>query len=539
MTTSVVNNSVFRGFFEKQKLSRPNFIEWYRQLRIVLSVEDKLDYLEQPIPPAPVLAQAGQQVALAALAAHKQELLQIVREFHACKQEEGQSVSSYVLKMKSYIDNLEHLGHAMSQNLAVQKKNNKQKKPQLDARDQNLGKGKNKQAYVPKPKISHPPKKENPAKDSICHQCGDIGHWKRNCPQYLAELLKNKKLSQGASGSVYRNNMVYFSVIPRDGIFEIDLSDSYTNNSSMYDVSNKRAKLDLDSALLWHCRLGHVSKKRIEKLQDDGLLNSTNLRAFEKCVPLWGCEALVKRDTLTKPDKLEPSSIKCIFVRYPKETIRYSFYYLPENKLIVARNAEFLENSLINQEASESLEDLKIIQEEDMNPSLYTSSHHEEDDLEIYEPQNDILPIRDLDEPANYKAALLDPESDKWLNAMNVEMQSMKDKEVWVLVDLPPNGKTVGSNWLFKKKINMDGAAHTYKACLVAKGFTQTYRVDFEETFSPVADIRAIRILIVIAAYYDNEIWQMDVKTAFLNGHLNEEVYMVQPEGFVNPKYPN
>ncbi|GKA27457.1 retrotransposon protein, putative, ty1-copia subclass [Tanacetum coccineum] len=121
--------------------------------------------------------------------------------------------------------------------------------------------------------------------------------------------------------------------------------------------------------------------------------------------------------------------------------------------------------------------------------------------------------LGDLGEPANYKAALLNPESDKWLNVMNVEMQSMKDNKVWDLVELPPNSKTVGSKWLFKKKTNIDGAVHTH--------------------------IRAIRILIAIAAYYDYEIWQMDVKTAFLNGYLNEEVYMEQPEGFVNPKYPN
>ncbi|GJZ15563.1 hypothetical protein Tco_0551240, partial [Tanacetum coccineum] len=70
ITTSVINNLVFRGFFKKQKLIGPNFIDWYRQLRIVLSVEDKLDYLEQPIPPAPVPTQAGQQVASEALAAH-------------------------------------------------------------------------------------------------------------------------------------------------------------------------------------------------------------------------------------------------------------------------------------------------------------------------------------------------------------------------------------------------------------------------------------------------------------------------------------
>ncbi|GKF97505.1 retrotransposon protein, putative, ty1-copia subclass [Tanacetum coccineum] len=84
----------------------------------------------------------------------------------------------------------------------------------------------------------------------------------------------------------------------------------------------------------------------------------------------------------------------------------------------------------------------------------------------------------------------------------------------------------------------MDDNVHTYKARLVAKGFTQTYGVDYEETFSPVADIRAIRILIAIAAFYDYEIWQMDVKTAFLNGYLNEDIYMVQPEGFVDSNHP-
>ncbi|GKA03830.1 retrotransposon protein, putative, ty1-copia subclass [Tanacetum coccineum] len=210
---------------------------------------------------------------------------------------------------------------------------------------------------------------------------------------------------------------------------------------------------------------------------------------------VWGCEALVKRDTLTKLDKLEPRSIKCIFVGYPKETMGYSFYYPPENKVLVARNAEFFESNLIDQEASGSLEDLEIIQEEDTHPSENTSSHHEEDDQEIDEPLSDINPIRrstrtrnvpnrmclyidaeehelrDLGEPANYKASLLDLESNKWLNAMNVEMQSMKDNEVWNIFDLPPNGKTIGSKWLFKKKTDMDEAVHTFKARLTGYVF--------------------------------------------------------------------
>ncbi|GKB85217.1 retrotransposon protein, putative, ty1-copia subclass, partial [Tanacetum coccineum] len=139
--------------------------------------------------------------------------------------------------------------------------------------------------------------------------------------------------------------------------------------------------------------------------------------------------------------------------------------------------------------------------------------------------------LGDLGEPANYKAAMLDPESKKWVDAMNAEMQSMIDNMVWVLVDLPPNCKTVGSKWIFKKNTDMDGNVHIYKARLVAKGYTQTYMVNYEETFSPVANIRGIRILISLATFYDYEIWQMDVKTAFLNGYLDEDIYMVQPKG--------
>ncbi|GJR01646.1 retrotransposon protein, putative, ty1-copia subclass [Tanacetum coccineum] len=608
----------------------------------------------------------------------------------------------------------------------VQKKIHKNKKPQLAARGNNQRKGKSKLAYTPKPKIPPPSKKDNPTKDAICHQCGDVGHWKRNCPQYLAELLKNKKLSQGASTSgiftielytfpnntwvydtgcgthicittqelrgssklkpgalslyvgdghraaveaigsyhlclpsglvlvlhnchyapsitrgiisvsrlyddgfinrfenntisVSRNNVVYFSVVIRNGIFKFDLSNSNTNDSSMYVVCNKRAKINLDSTFLWHCHLGQISKKRIEKLQHDGLLNSTNNQSFVKCVScmsrkmarkpythlvekakdllglihtdvcgpfrtvskqrasyfvtftddfsrygyvyllkhkhevfetfkvfqkevenqlgktikslrydrggeymsqefldhlkehgiiahrtppytpqlngvserrnrtlldmvrsmmsqttlpksfwdyalesaarilnmvptkkvektpyeiwhgqapklsylkVWGCEALVKRDTLTKPDKLEPISI-----------------------------------NLISQEASGSIKDLEIIQEEGTHPSVNTSLNHDEDDQEIDEPQSDINPIRrstrtrhssdrmclyidaeehelgDHNELVNYKATLLDPEFDNWLDAMNVEMQSMKYNEVWDLVDLPPDSK--------------------------------------------------------------------------------------------------
>ncbi|GJU95855.1 retrotransposon protein, putative, ty1-copia subclass [Tanacetum coccineum] len=221
---------------------------------------------------------------------------------------------------------------------------------------------------------------------------------------------------------------------------------------------------------------------------------------------VWGCEALDKRDTLTKPNKLEPKSIKCIIVGYPNETMGYSFYYPPENKVFVAQNAKFFENSLITQEASGKIDE----SQSDINPICKSFRTRRAPDRICLYVDAEEHELGDLGDPANYKATLLDHESSKWLNAINVQMKSMKDNEVWDLVDLPPDGKIISSKWLFKKKTDMDGAIHTFKACLVAKGFTQTYGVDYEETFSPVSYIRAIRILIAIDAFYDYEIWHQN-----------------------------
>nr|GEV84192.1 hypothetical protein [Tanacetum cinerariifolium] len=665
----------------------------------------------------------------------EQELLQTTQDFHSCKQEEGHSVSSYVLKMKGYIDNLEHLGHPVTLGLGVSLilidlrkeydglvqnynmhsmgktvnelhamlKLNEQTLPKNNAPALHAiraGKGKNKQAYAPKPKIPPPPKREDLAKDSICHECGETGHWKRNCPQYLAELLKKKKnAASGAGGSgiflielntilnrswiydtgcgthicntiqglrasrklksgalslyvgngqckaveaigafhlclpsgleIVLNNCHYAPSITRGVIFVSYLyEDGFINrfvNNTIQVSRNKMVYFVLSQGMQKHevfetfkvfqkeveNQLGktiksqssdrrgeYMSQEFLDHLKDHGIIahrsppytpqhngvserrnktlldmvrsmmsQITLLKSFwdyaletaarilnmvptkkventpyevwneqaskSSYLKVWGCEALVKRDTLTKPDKLEPRSIKCIFIGYQKETMGYSFYYPPENKVLVARNVEFLENSLINQEASRSLEDLEIIQEEDMHPSIDTSLNHEEDDLEIDKPQGDIVPIRRSTRTRHVPDSMC-----LYINAGEHELGDL-DNEVWVLVELPLNGKTIGSKWLFKKKTNINGFVHTYKARLVAKGYTQTPGIDYEETFSPAADIRAIRILIAIAAYYDYEIWQMDVKTAFLNRYLNEEVYMEQPEGFVNLKYPN
>ena len=108
----------------------------------------------------------------------------------------------------------------------------------------------------------------------------------------------------------------------------------------------------------------------------------------------------------------------------------------------------------------------------------------------------------------------------------------MSENKVWTLPDAPEGVKPIECKWVFKKKTDMEGKVVTYKARLVAKGYRQRQGVDYDKTFSPVAMVKSIWILLAIAAYFDYEIWQMDVKTSFLNGNLTEEVYMTQPERY-------
>ncbi|WVZ98041.1 hypothetical protein U9M48_043524 [Paspalum notatum var. saurae] len=126
-----------------------------------------------------------------------------------------------------------------------------------------------------------------------------------------------------------------------------------------------------------------------------------------------------------------------------------------------------------------------------------------------------------------------------WVNAMHEELENFERNQVWVLVEPPPHCSPIGTKWVFKNKQGEDGVVVRNKARLVAQGFCQKEGIDYEETFAPVARLEAIRILLAFAASEGFKLFQMDVKSAFLNGFIKEEVYVRQPPGFEHPKFPN
>ncbi|GKA61304.1 retrotransposon protein, putative, ty1-copia subclass [Tanacetum coccineum] len=289
------------------------------------------------------------------------------------------------------------------------------------------GKGKDKQVYIPKPKNPKPYAKEHPAKDNTCHHCKEVGHCKRNCPAYLAELIKKKKKVGTASSSdvfiielfsfptkswvydtscgthicntkhglggvrklkqveaigsfdlvlpnglviyfgisVSKNNVVYFNAIPSNGIYEIDMHDLVPNVNSIYNVSNKRVKRNLDSTYLWHCRLAHINKKRIEKLQQEGLLKSTDDESFNQCVSCLSGK-MTRKSFPHRPERVTDllgiihndvyGPLRHVsrqgasyFITFTDDYSRYGYVYLLKHKHEVFETFKVFKNEVENQ----------------------------------------------------------------------------------------------------------------------------------------------------------------------------------------------
>ncbi|TYJ98650.1 gag/pol protein [Cucumis melo var. makuwa] len=247
---------------------------------------------------------------------------------------------------------------------------------------------------------------------------------------------------------------------------------------------------------------------------------------------IWGCPAHV---LVKNPKKLEPRSRLCQFVSYPKEMRGGLFFDPQENRVFVSTNATFLEEDHMRDHKPRS----KLVLNEATDKSTRVvdevglSSRVDESITSGLIETQVVIPDDGVEHPLSYKQVMNDVDKDQWVKAMDLEMESMYFNSVWELVDLPEGVKPIGCKWIYKRKRDSAGKVQTFKARLVAKGYTQREGVDYEETFFPVAMLKSIRILLSIATFYDYEIWQMDVKTAFLNGNLEESIFMSQPEGFI------
>ena len=139
-------------------------------------------------------------------------------------------------------------------------------------------------------------------------------------------------------------------------------------------------------------------------------------------------------------------------------------------------------------------------------------------------------------EPKGFKSTAKNP---AWLTAMDEEFNALQNNRTWILVPRPTNTNIVGSKWVFRTKYLPDGSIERFKARLVAKGYTQVPGLDYTDTFSPVIKATTVRVVLSLAITNKWPIRQLDVKNAFLNGTLTENVYMEQPPGYIDPRFPN
>lgn len=195
--------------------------------------------------------------------------------------------------------------------------------------------------------------------------------------------------------------------------------------------------------------------------------------------------------------------------------------------------AENIEHGKANVEQDSELEeDESCKDDEDNATELKTEPRVTRSGREIKTPARYKEFAMMIDIPTTFEEAVKAEDSEKWQEAMQRELNSLKENETWELTTVPPNTPIIPCKWVFTTKLRPDGTTERYKARLVAKGFRQKYGRDYEETFSPVAKLTTIRSLLSIAASKNLHMYQFDVSTAFLYGKLKETVYMTQPPGF-------
>ncbi|GJT86972.1 zinc finger, CCHC-type containing protein, partial [Tanacetum coccineum] len=367
-----------------------------------------------------------------------------------------------------------------------------------------------------------------------------------------------------------------------NGMFMLNLNKVPDDSASVYMSS-----FTIVNSSLWHARLRHVHYKRMLEMSKDDLIHAIdeNLekspytpqqngvaerknKALKEMVNsilsylglsegFWGEAMVVVRLPGPKRKTLGEKGIDCIFIRYAEHSKAYRFYVIEPNdtisinSIIESQDAIFDENRLSS-----------IPRPKDIIPNFdesQTDDHSNDVPSETPKPRRGkrarkaksygsdfqlylVGGLRDQigsqysyyysieEDPRTYNEAMQSRDAAFWKEAIDDEVASIMKNNTWVLSDLPP-----GCKWIFKRKMKVDGTIDKFKARLVIQGFRQKEEIDYFDTYAPVARITTIRLLLALIAIHNLVIHQMDVKTTFLNGVLEEEVYMKQPKGFVMP----
>ncbi|KAG8478601.1 hypothetical protein CXB51_028410 [Gossypium anomalum] len=296
-----------------------------------------------------------------------------------------------------------------------------------------------------------------------------------------------------------------------------------------------------------------IDKKTLQEVWSGNPANYSDLKIF-------GCPAYAHVDN----GKLEPRSIKCVFLGYKAGVKGYKLWCPENRKVVISRDVIFDETAMLpnlSLKDSSNKENQKQVEYQintESTPQTITKIENRVASSPQYSiaknrTRREIKPPKkyaeadlvayalnvaeDIDtnqKPSNYSKAVSYEDSEKWMFAMQEEMESLHKNRTWDLVKLPKGKKAVRCKWVFKKKKGTPRVEERrYKARLVAKGYSQIPEVDFTDVFSPVVKHSSIRALLGIVAIHDLKLEQLDVKIAFLHGELEEDIYMQQPEGFI------
>nr|GEV23027.1 zinc finger, CCHC-type [Tanacetum cinerariifolium] len=314
-----------------------------------------------------------------------------------------------------------------------------------------------------------------------------------------------------------------------NGMFMLNLNKVPDDSDSVYMSSST-----VVNSSLWHARLGHESFMKLQLLTHHSKMVwlKEKIKALKKMVNsmlsysglsegFWREAMAVVRLPDPKRKTLDENSIDCIFVGYAKHSKAYRFYVIEPNDSVSINSIIESRDAIVDENHFSS-----IPRPKDIIPNVQESQindHTDDVPSETPEPRTD---------PRTYNEAMQSRDAAFWKEAIKDEI--MKNN-TWVLSDLPPGCKLLGCKWIFKRKMKVDGTIDKFKARLVIQRFRKKEGIDYFDTYAPITRITTIRLMLALVAIHNLVIYQMDVKTAFLNGDLDEEVYMKQPEGFVMP----